>query len=185
MLDEICSEAKEQMENSIEALKKQLSQIRTGRANTALLDSVRVDYYGSATPLNQVASVTIPDARSLMVKPWEKNIIKEVERAILEANLGVTPSSDGEVIRINIPPLTEERRREIAKQAKGKVEDGKVSVRNARRDANDMLKAAKGEGEISEDDEKRGLKMVQELTDTFVAKVDELYANKEKEIMEI
>lgn len=185
MLDDIQTEAKDQMERAIEALKKQLASIRTGRANAALLDSVRVSYYGSMTPLNQVANVGVADARLLVVKPWEKGILKDVEKAIVEANLGLTPSNDGEIVRVPIPALSEERRREYVKQTKSKGEDAKVAVRNARRDANEMLKSAMKDGEISEDDEKRGLKHVQDLTDAYVKKVDELLAHKEQEIMEV
>lgn len=185
MLDEIQSEAKEQMEKAIEALKKQLAAIRTGRANTALLEPVRVSYYGSMTPLNQVASVTIADARLIVVKPWEKNLLKDIEKAIVDANLGLMPSNDGEVVRVPVPALSEERRKDYVKQAKSKGEDAKVAIRNARRDANEMLKSATKDGEISEDDEKRGLKTVQDLTDAYVKKVDELLAHKEQEIMEV
>lgn len=185
MLNEIESETRDNMDKAIEALKKHLSVIRAGRASAGMLDGVRVDYYGTMTPLNQVSNVTTPDARLIMVKPWEKGLLKEIEKAIVEANLGLTPVNDGEVIRVPIPPLSEERRKEYVKAAKGRCEDAKVAVRNVRRDANEMLKEATKEGEISEDDEKRGLKIVQDLTDEYVKKVDELLAKKESEIMEV
>lgn len=185
MLDDIQREAKNNMDKAIDALKKQLASIRTGRASTALLDGVRVDYYGSKTPLNQVASITVADPRLLVIKPWERNMLKEIEKAIVEANLGLSPSNDGEVVRVPIPALSEERRKDYVKQAKTRGEEAKVAIRNARRDANEMLKEAMKDGEISEDDEKRGLKAVQDLTDAYVKKVDELLAHKEAEIMEV
>lgn len=185
MLDQINSEAESQMEKAIEALKKHLSHIRAGRANVAMVDGVRVDYYGTPSPLNQVASVTVGDARLLVVKPWEKNLLKDIEKAIIEANIGLQPSNDGEIIRLPIPALSEERRKEYVKQAKTRCEDAKVAVRSARRDANDMLKEASKESEISEDDEKRGLKMIQDKTDDFVKRIDELLEKKENEIMEV
>lgn len=185
MLNDIQHEAKDQMEKVIEVLKKQLATIRTGRANASILDGVRVNYYGSLTPLNQVANVTVADARLLMIKPWEKGILKDIEKAVVEANLGLMPSNDGDFIRVPIPALSEERRKDYVKQTKSKGEDAKVAIRNARRDANEMLKSATKDGEISEDDEKRGLKHIQDLTDTFVKKVDELLVHKEAEIMEV
>lgn len=185
MINDITEDAKAQMNRSITALKKQLAQIRTGRANASLLDSVMVDYYGSPTPVAQVASLTVPEARTLMVKPWEKAMLKNIERAILESNLGFTPNNDGEAIRINLPALTEERRKEFVKQAKQKCEDGRVSIRNARRDANEMLKDSKKSNEIGEDEEKRGLKMIQDITDKFIADVDTIGEHKEKEIMTV
>ena len=185
MIDDITSEAEQAMSSSIEAFKKTLGTIRTGRANASILDSVRVDYYGTKTPLSQVANVTVADATLLTVKPWEKGILKEIEKAIVEANLGFSPSNDGELVRVPIPPLTEERRKEYVKQAKGKSEEAKIAVRNARRDANDMLKSALKDGDISEDDEKRGLKIVQEKTDAYIKTIDEMMAKKEKEIMSV
>lgn len=185
MLNDIQNDARENMEKAIEALRKQLAVIRAGRASAGMLDGVRVDYYGSATPLNQVAQVTTPDARLILVKPYEKSLLKEIEKAIVEANLGLTPANDGEVIRVPIPPLSEERRREYVKAAKARCEDAKVAIRNSRRDANELLKAATKDGDISEDDEKRGLKAVQDLTDEYVKKIDELLAKKEAEIMEV
>lgn len=185
MIDEISSDTKQQMEKCIEVLKKHLTSIRAGRPNVSILDSVMVDYYGNKSPLNQVASLSMQDGGMIIVKPWEKTILKEIEKAIFEAQLGLTPTNDGDMVRISVPPLSEERRREFAKQAKQKCEDAKISVRNARRDGNEMLKSATKEGEISEDDEKRGLKVIQDLTDAYVKTIDELYTKKEGEILEV
>jgi ribosome recycling factor len=185
MIDDIKSETQDAMDRAIDALKKQLTTIRAGRANVGILDGVKVDYYGTPTPLNQVGNVSATDPTMIVVKPWEKNLLNDIERAINEANIGLNASNDGDIVRVPIPPLSEERRKEYAKQAKGRCEDAKVAIRNARRDANDLLKAATKDKEISEDDEKRGLKEVQDLTDAFVAKIDELYANKEAEILEV
>ena len=185
MIDEIAESTKDEMEKVIDALKKQLAVIRAGRANVGMLDGVRVDYYGQKTPLSQVATVQTPDASLITVKPWEKNLLKDIEKAIVEANLGLSPNSDGELIRVPIPMLTEERRKEYTKQAKGKAEDAKIAIRNARRDGNDMVKAAKNDGDITEDDEKRGLKIVQDVTDDYIKRVDDVYAKKEAEILEV
>lgn len=185
MLDDIVKDAKENMEKVIEALKKNLATIRTGRASPGMLDGVRVDYYGSPTPLNQVANVSVQDARLLLIKPFEKKIIKDIERAIVEANLGFNPSSDGEFVRVPMPPLSTERRKEYVKLAKTKCEDAKVAIRNVRRDANELLKETQKDGSITQDDEKRGLKTVQDQTDAYVKKVDEMLAKKEAEIMEV
>jgi len=159
--------------------------VRTGRANVAILDGLRVDYYGTPTPLHQVASVNAPDPRLITIKPWEKSLIPEIEKLIRSSQLGLNPSSDGEIIRLPMPPLTEERRRDLAKVVKKMAEESKVALRNARRDANEMLKEFLKDKDITEDEEKAGLKKVQEATDGAVAKVDELVAKKEKEIMEI
>jgi ribosome recycling factor len=185
MINEIAGDLKSNIDKTVDALKKQLSSIRTGRAHVSLLDSIKIDYYGNLTPLSQVATLTISDARTLMVKPWEKGLQKTIEKAILEANLGLTAITDGDVVRIPVPTLTEERRKEFCKQAKAKAEEAKLAVRNARREANEMLKDATKEGEISEDDEKRGLKMVQDLTDASIAHIDDLVSKKEAEIMTV
>jgi len=168
-----------------DALKKELAKVRTGRANLALIDGVRVDYYGTMTPLNQVASCSTPDARLIVIKPWEKKLCAAIEEAVRKAELGVNPSSDGEVVRIPIPALTEERRRELTKVVKRMAEDAKVAIRNVRREANEMLKEYAKSGDITEDDEKQGQKKVQENVDKGVAKVDEILAKKEAEIMEV
>jgi ribosome recycling factor len=168
-----------------EALKKELAKVRTGRASLSLIDGVRVDYYGTPTPLNQVASCSTPDARLIVIKPWEKKLCAAIEEAVRKAELGVNPSSDGEVVRIPIPALTEERRKELTKVVKRMGEDGRVAIRNLRRDANEMLKEYQKSGDISEDEEKQGLKKVQDAIDKGVAKVDEVAAKKEAEIMEV
>lgn len=183
MLDDICSEAKEHMHKAIEALKKQLATIRTGRASVSLLDGVRVDFYGTLSPINQIATVGCPDSRSLSVKPWDKAMLKPIEKAIQEANLGLMPMIDSDIVRVPVPALTEERRKEFVKQSKQRGEDAKVAVRNARRDANEMFKDALKESSISEDDEKKGLKTTQELTDHAITEIDKLLTHKEAEIM--
>jgi ribosome recycling factor len=185
MLDDITKDAKDNMERAIDALKKQLQTIRTGRANPGMLDSVRVDYYGSMTPLNQIATVSAQDARLLIVKPFEKRVLKDIEKAIVEANLGFNPASDGEVLRVPMPPLSTERRKEYVKLTKTKGEDAKIAIRNVRRDANEMLKEAQKDSGITQDDEKRGLKTVQDTTDAYIKKIDEMLSKKEQEIMEV
>ena len=185
MLDEITKDAKDAMDKAIDSLKKNLTSIRTGRANPSMLDGVRVNYYDTPTPLNQIATVSAQDARLLVIKPFEKRIIKDIEKAIIEANLGFNPTNDGDFIRVPMPPLSTERRKEYVKLAKTKCEDAKVAIRGARRDANEMLKEAEKDGSITQDEEKRGLKTVQDHTDAFVKKIDEMLAAKEKEIMEV
>lgn len=185
MLDGICNDAKHEMDKVIEALKKHLASIRTGRASATLLDGVRVDYYGTPTPINQASTITTPEPRLIMIKPWEKAMLKPIEKAIMESNLGLVPANDGDVIRVPLPALTEERRREFVKQAKQRCEEAKVAVRNARRDANEMLKEALKDSDIGEDDEKKGLKQVQDLTDKYIAEIDKIGAGKEAEIMTV
>jgi ribosome recycling factor len=185
VLDDIVKDTKDNMEKVIEALKKNLATIRTGRASPAMLDSVRVDYYGTPTALNQLATISVADARLLVVKPFEKKVLKDIERAIVEANLGFNPNNDGETIRLAMPPLSTERRKEYVKMSKSKGEEAKVAIRNVRRDSNEMLKEACADSSITQDDEKRGLKSVQDLTDAYVKTVDEQLAKKEKEIMEV
>lgn len=185
MLDEVISESKDSMGRAVESLKREMSKVRTGRASVSLLDDVRVDYYGTPTPLNQVGTLAVPEARLITITPWEKQIIPEIEKAIMKSDLGLNPASDGQLIRIAIPALTEERRKEMVKVIRRMGEDAKIAVRNARRDANDNLKMLEKEKEISEDDLKRGEKQVQDVTDSFVEKVDEVVAHKEKEVMEI
>lgn len=183
MLEDICTESKEQMQKAIEALKKQLATIRTGRAHASLLEGVRVDYYGVPSPISQIASISCPDARCLVVKPWEKAMLKPIEKAIQEANLGLVPMVDTDIVRVPVPALTEERRKEFVKQARQRGEDAKVAVRNARRDANELFKDAVKEKSLSEDEEKRGLKITQDFTDQSISEIDKLLANKEAEIM--
>ncbi len=185
MYDDVVAESKEGMVRAVEALKREMSKVRTGRASTALLDDVRVDYYGTPTPLSQVGTLAVPEARMITIQPWEKHLIPEIEKAIFKADLGLNPSSDGQIIRIVIPPLTEERRKEMVKVIRRMGEDSKIAVRNARRDANDTLKMLEKEKEITEDDLKRGEKQIQDVTDNYVARIDEVVSQKEKEVMEI
>lgn len=185
MIDEVLEETKERMGKSEKAFEHELTKVRTGRASQAILDGVKVDYYGTQTPLPQMATVSIPESRLITVKPWDVSVIGEVEKAILKANLGLTPSNDGKLIRIAIPPLTEERRKEIAKTVAKTCEDFKVAVRNIRRDSNEMIKELQKDGDISEDDSFKAQKQVQDLTDQYVKKLDEIYAAKEKEILEV
>lgn len=177
--------AEQKMQKSIEALKTDLAKIRTGRAHTGLLDHVQVDYYGSMVPISQVANVTLVDARTIGVQPWEKKMVQAVEKAIREADLGLNPATMGDIICVPTPALTEERRKELTKVVKGEGEDAKVAVRNLRRDANEQLKKLVKDKAISEDDERRGGDEVQKLTDKFVAEIDKLVAEKDKEIMTV
>lgn len=185
MVNDILSDLEQGIAKAHDAVKKELAKVRTGRANLALLDGVRVDYYGTPTPLNQVASCSTPDARLILIKPWEKKLCPAIEESIRKAELGVNPQSDGEVVRVPIPALTEERRRDLTKVVKRMGEDSRVAIRNLRRDANELLKEAMKGGDISEDDEKTGLKKVQDAIDKGIAKVDEIVAKKESEIMEV
>lgn len=185
MHEDVVTELKGRIEKTVEDLRKELSKIRTGRANLSILEGVRVNYYGSPTPLSGVASLSVPEPRMILVKPWDKGSIKDIEKAINEANTGLTPMNDGEVIRLPIPAMTEERRKEIAKQVRSKGEEHKVAIRNVRRDANEMLKELVKEKTISEDDSKRATEKVQKETDAGVAKVDEVVQRKEKEVLEV
>ncbi len=185
MVEDVISELQDNQKKAVEAFKRELGRVRTGRANLAVLEPVRVEYYGSKVPLNQVASLSIPDARLIVIKPWDKSTIPEIEKAINIAEIGLTPQNDGELVRLPIPALTEERRRDLVKQTKKLAESTKVSVRNHRRDANDFLKEAEKSKDISEDDKKRGLERTQKETDKSIEKIDEILAEKEKEIMEV
>jgi ribosome recycling factor len=185
MVSDVLKDLQANLDKGIDALKKDLGKVRTGRANVAILDGLRVDYYGTPTPLNQVSSVSAPDPRLITIKPWEKSLIPEIEKVIRSSQLGLNPSSDGEIVRLPMPPLTEERRKDLVKMVKKMAEDCKVALRNARRDANEMLKEFLKDKEITEDEEKAGLKKVQEATDAAVTKVDDVVAKKDKEIMEI
>ena len=185
MVDEIFEDLKERMGKSVEALKREYSRLRTGRASISLLDGIRVSYYDTSTPLNQMASLAVPEPRLIVIQPWDKTAIGEIEKAILKSELGLTPMNDGKVIRIAIPPLTEERRKELVKVARKMAEDNKVAIRNIRRDANEMLKDLKNEKEITEDDLYRSQDEVQKITDQFISDVDELCGVKEEEILEI
>lgn len=185
MVKEVLSEARTAMDKAVKSLKKDMTKVRTGRASISLLDDVKIEYYGVPTPLSQVATLSVPEARLITVQPWEKNLIPDIEKAIFKADLGLTPSSDGVLIRLPVPSLTEERRREMVKIVKRMSEDSKISVRNARRDANENLKMLEKEKEITEDDLKRSEKDVQQVTDEFVATIDSIVQSKEQEIMEI
>lgn len=185
MLADIKNEAKANMERTLGALGNDLKKVRTGRANVSMLDSIRVDYYGTPSPLNQVASVSCPDARSFLIAPWEASILKEIESAIVKSDLGMTPMNDGKVIRLKVPDLTEERRKDLVKSTKKTVEEARVAIRMARRDANERIKAAVKAKTLSEDDQKRGETEVQKLTDDYIAKVDKMAEEKEKEIMTV
>ena len=185
MIDDILADARNRMNKSVEAMKLELVRIRTGRASTALLDHLMVDYYGTPTPLNQAAGVSVADSRTLAVQPWEKAMIPIVEKAIMESNMGLNPMTAGETIRIPIPPLNEERRKEMTRVVRNEGESGRVSIRNIRRDANTHLKDLLKEKEINEDDEKKAQSQVQTLTDDAVAKIDQIVAEKEAEVMEV
>ena len=185
MIDLTKKDAKSRMEKAVDAVRQELSKIRTGKATPALLDGINVDYYGSKTPLKQIANVSAPEARLLVVQPWEKNLIQEIEKEILKADMGLNPTNDGIVIRIPIPQLTEERRQSLVKLAKKVGEDGKISIRNIRRDANESLKKAEKSHEISEDNMHSAQDDVQKMTDDFTKTIDEILVNKEKEILEI
>ena len=185
MMEEIKKDAEVRMGKSVEAFKGELSKIRTGRAHPSLLDQVSVEYYGSEVPISQVANVSSEDARTLLVSPWEKDMVKAVEKAILTSDLGLNPSTAGTAIRVPMPPLTEERRRDLVKVVKNEAEGGKVAIRNIRRDANSDLKDLLKEKEISEDDERRSQEVIQQLTDKYIAEVDKALAVKETELMEV
>lgn len=185
MIADVKSKAAAGMTRALEAFKRDLGKVRTGRASLSLLDDLRVDYYGTPTPLNQVGALAVPEPRLITIQPWEKNMIGEIEKAILKSDLGLNPTSDGQVIRLIFPPLTEERRKEMVKQVKRMGEDTKIAVRNVRREANDNLKKLEKDKDISEDDLKRGEKEIQEVTDDFVARIDQVIADKEKDLMEI
>lgn len=186
MLEEIFDEVRLSMEKAVEALLRDLAGIRTGRATVSLLDGIRIDYYGTPTPLNQLASISAPEPRLLTVRPYEQNLIAPMEKAILaEPALGLNPSNDGQIIRLPIPELTEERRIQLTRVARNRAEEGRVAVRHARRDGLDLIDAARKEGEISEDEGRQGQGRIQVLTDEYVKKVDETIRNKESEIMEV
>lgn len=184
MIDKVYRETKDKMEKAIEALRKELSRIRTGRATSALLDGIRVQYYGSLVPLNQVGSVAVPDSRQITIQPWDVKAIGEIEKAILKSELGLTPINDGKLIRINIPSLTEERRRELVKVTKKMAEESRVALRNIRRDGNESLKALKKDKAISEDDLFKAQDEIQKITKDFIERIDRVGEEKEKEIMQ-
>ena len=185
MKDELISEVKETMKRQIQALVKSFSKVRTGRASLSLLDGIKVEYYGTPTPLNQVASLSVPESQLIVIAPWDVTVIGAVEKAIQKSELGLTPSNDGKVIRITIPPLTGERRKELVKVVKKMAEECRVKIRNARRDVNNDLKDLKKEGDLSEDELFRTQDDVQKITDEYIKKTDQVLAAKEEEIMEI
>ena len=185
MIDDIHADARTRMSKSIDALGQEFGKIRTGRAHTSLLDHVMVPYYGSDVPINQVATVSVGAAQTLAITPWEKKVIPDVEKAIMNSNLGLNPVTTGDIIRVPLPPLTEERRRDLIKLCRQEAEQARVAVRNIRRDANAHIKGLLKEKEISEDEDRKGEKNVQTLTDEFVAQVDEILAKKEADLMEV
>lgn len=185
MLNDVYDDTRDRMQKAVENLERDYKRLRTGRASISLVDGIRVEYYGTPTPLSQLATLTIPEPRSIMIQPWDSSVMGDVEKAILKSDLGLTPSNDGKIIRITIPPLTQERRKELVKVIKKKSEETKVAIRNIRRDANEMLKELKKEKQISEDDQARAQEEIQRITDDFIKKIDAVYAAKEKEILEI
>ena len=185
LADDVVKELHASIQKTLQSMRDDLSTVRTGRASLHMLDNVKVDYYGTATPLNQVATLSVPEARMIVAKPWEKNMIPVIEKAIRDANLGFNPMSDKDMVRIPVPPLTEERRKDIVKMVKHKAEEFKVSIRNERRDAKELLETAQKDGDISEDEMKKSLEKVQKETDEGVKQVDLILAAKEKDVMQI
>ena len=185
VIEEIKEDAAERMQKTLQALATAFSRIRTGRANPALLDGVEVDYYGSSTPIKQVASITVDEARSLLISPWEKRLLTDIEKAILQSDLGLTPTNNGDLLRLNLPPLTEENRRELIRQARQETENARVAIRNVRRDAIADLRELVREKEATEDDGRRSEDDVQKLTDAHVKRADEALAAKEADLLEI
>ncbi len=184
MIESIYQEARDKMAKSIDALNNELKRVRTGRASLSLLDGIRVDYYGTPTPLNQVASLSVPESRLITVQPWDASAIKEIEKAVLKSDLGLTPANDGKIIRIAIPPLTQERRKELVKVVNKTCEEYKVAVRNVRRDCNELIKGLKKDGDVAEDEAFKAQEQVQKITDEHIRKIDDIYKRKEKEILE-
>lgn len=185
MISDISKQSEAKMKKSIESLSHAFARIRTGRASPSLLESVMVSYYGTDTPITQVANVVVEDARTLVISPWEKPLIPQIEKAILKSDLGLNPSTSGDVIRLPMPPLTEETRRDLVKQARNEAENARIAVRNIRRDANNEIKALLKDKEISEDEERKALDGIQKLTDRYIAEVDEVLAAKEKDLMQV
>lgn len=185
MLNEIYNQTKTSMTKTIDSLKRDFSTLRSGKVSIAILDNIRVDYYGTPTPLNQVGSVIATDATTIVVTPWEKTLLKEIEKAIQEANIGVNPNNDGEVIKLFFPPMTQEQRKEVAKDAKAMGEKAKVGIRNVRQDSNNAIKKLEKDKEITEDISKKGQDEIQKYTDEFVKKIDEMVKTKEEEVMKV
>lgn len=184
MIHETYEETQERMGKTITALKNELKRIRTGRASTSLLDGIKADYYGTQTPINQMATISVPESRLINIQPWDATAIREIEKAILKSDLGLTPTNDGKLIRISIPPLSEERRKELVKMVHKTCEEFKVAVRNIRRDANELIKGFKKDGDISEDDAFKAQDQIQKITDEYIEKIEAVYKDKEKEILE-
>ncbi len=185
MINDVTRDAEQRMAKTVETLRHELAKIRTGRAHPSLLDHIKVEYYGSEVPLSQAATITIVDPRTLGVAPWDKNMVRVIEKAILSSDLGLNPATSGDVIRVPLPPLTEERRRDLTRVVRGEAENARVAIRNVRRDANHHLKAMVKNKAISEDEERRAEEKMQQLTGSYIAKIDELVAAKEKELMEV
>jgi ribosome recycling factor len=185
MINDITNDAEGGMKKAVDSFKRDLQKIRTGRANTSMLDGIKVDYYGTPTPVNQVATVQVVDARLITVKPWEKTMIAVIDKAIRASDLGINPVADSELVRLPIPPLTQERRKELAKVVNKQTEEARVAVRSARRDAMEMIKDAEKEKQVSEDERKKGEKSIQDLTDKYIAQIEDIAKSKEKEIMEL
>ncbi len=184
-MQEVYSSSEEKMQKTVATLKRDLAALRAGRATPALLDKISVDYYGAAMPISQLANIAVPEPRLLVIQPWDKKAVSEIERAILKSDLGLTPNSDGNIIRLVIPQLTEERRRELVKVVRKKAEEGRVAVRNIRREANEELKRMEKDGKITEDDLRKAQDDVQKLTDRYIEEVEKVLSAKEKEIMEV
>ena len=185
MINDITSDTEDGMKKAVDSFKRDLQKIRTGRANTAMLDGIKVDYYGTPTPVNQVATVQVVDARLITVKPWEKNMIQVIDKAIRASDLGINPVADNELVRLPIPPLTQDRRRDLAKSVNKQTEEARVAVRGSRRDAMEMVKEAEKGKEITEDERKKGEKSIQDLTDKYIGQIEQIAKDKEKEIMEL
>ena len=185
MIEDLCNDCQRKMKNSLDHLRQNLSKLRTGSANAAILEGIKVDFYGTPTPLNQTATLGVPDSQTITVQPWDISVLKDIEKAILASDLGITPNNDGKVIRLNIPPLTGERRQELVKVVKKYAEEGKIAIRNVRRDFNEQIKATEKKHEISEDDRKKGLEKLQKITDECIKEAEELSAAKEKDILNV
>jgi ribosome recycling factor len=185
MIDEVLSESKARMTKSIEVLQRDLAGIRTGRATPMILDNIKIDYYGTSTPLKQISTISAPEARLLMIQPWDNATLGDITKAIQKSDLGLNPSSDGHIIRLPIPPLSEERRKELVKSVHKRTEEGRVALRNVRRDSMDMLKDLEKEKEISQDEHKRAQTKLQEITDGFIAQADQIAKDKEAELLEV
>lgn len=185
MYKDLVSKSEETMKKSINFLKEDLASIRAGKANPKLVDKIQVSYYGSMTPLNQVANISVPEPRSIIIQPWDANLVKDIEKAIMASDLGINPSNDGKMIRLVIPPLTEERRKDLIKQVKKEVENAKVAIRNIRRDANEEFKKLEKSSELTKDDHKKAEEEMQKLTDKYIKITDDIYKDKEKEILEV